>query len=76
MDDVDADDEGLWNEPSVAIELGTLCAWLFAIGALFVAGASRPRVAVHGLTIRDYLPKLRFRIRMPRARLVRRAARR
>jgi hypothetical protein len=65
MDEVDVDGERV-------LDLATLCAWLFAIGALFVAGAARPRVAVHGLTLRGYLPKLRFRVRMPRARVVRR----
>lgn len=49
-----------------------LAALLVAIATLFAARAARPRTALHGLTMRGYLAKLRVRIRLARARIVRR----
>jgi hypothetical protein len=45
--------------------------WFLALGVL-VRGA--PAIAIHGLTMRRYLAKLRIRIRLPRARVLRRRA--
>ncbi len=57
---------------SPPIDWRWLAALLVAIATLVAAGAARPRTALHGLTTRGYLSKLRFRIRLPRARIVRR----
>lgn len=44
---------------------------IFFLAAL-VGAFVRPRVALHGLTVANYLPNLRFRVRLPRARIYRR----
>jgi hypothetical protein len=62
-----------WSEDDPApIDWRWLAALLVALSAFLAERTARPDACLHGLTAANYAPKLRFRIRLPRARIVRR----